>query len=473
MASRFARNKSAALSRGAVPWRLIFRHFFPLPPRELGKSPPSAKPVICFGSFIGRYYSWREGSTRASATNRTCVAIMSTPETRPRLALIGISGYGRIHLQLARECRERGEVNLVAATVINPADEVDSIADLTAHGCAIYSEYEKMLAEHSGRIDLCLIPTGIPWHARMTIAALLAGANVLVEKPLAGSVAEVEAVYAAEQKSGRFVAVGFQDLYEPGTEWLKDELLKGTIGEIQSVRFLGLWPRRRSYFTRNEWAGRLQADGVPVLDSPLNNAFGHFVMLSLYFACSESQGATRAIPDRVELFRAHEIESFDTAVVKLHTPTGAKLWFGVSHVGHETIEPEIFIHGSAGAACWRYENETWLIDAQGRRQHRAMPDITGTRRVMMAAVLRRLMEPGAPICGVKMARHHTEVIEAIHRAAPIHPFPADLVRWRGDDGMGSEIPDVIGLTPALRRAFSNQESLASSGFALASALQDR
>jgi len=74
-------------------------------------------------------------------------------------------------------------VKIVAATVINPADEADNIAELKAHGCEIYSDYEKMLAEHSGRIDLCLIPTGIPWHARMTIAALRARANVLVEKP--------------------------------------------------------------------------------------------------------------------------------------------------------------------------------------------------------------------------------------------------------------------------------------------------
>ena len=37
-----------------------------------------------------------------------------------------------------------------------------------------------MLSAHEGGIDLCLIPTGIHWHARMTIAALRAGANVLV-----------------------------------------------------------------------------------------------------------------------------------------------------------------------------------------------------------------------------------------------------------------------------------------------------
>jgi predicted dehydrogenase len=204
-----------------------------------------------------------------------------------------------------------------------------------------------------------------------------------------------------------------------------------------------------------------------VLDSPLNNAFAHFVMLSLYFASPEPQGASAATPDEVELFRAHVIESFDTAVVKLHTPANVGLWFGVSHVTHETIEPEIFIHGSAGTACWRYENETWLADAQGRRQQRTMPNITGTRQAMMAAVLRRLRQPDALICGVGMARRHTEVIEAIHRASPIRPFPPGLVRWTGGNGIESDTPEVTGLTDAMQRAFAAQASLAKSGFAVA------
>ena len=218
----------------------------------------------------------------------------------PRVALIGISGYGRIHLQLARECRDRGEIAIAAATVINPGEEAANVAELEAHGTKIYADYAEMLRAEAGRIDLCLIPTGIHWHARMTIAALRAGANVLVEKPLAGSRAEIDAVQREERAAGRFVAVGFQDLYEPGTNWLKAELLKGTIGEIESVRFLGIWPRNRSYFTRNDWAGRTHVDGVAVLDSPLNNAFGHFVMLSLYFASPQAQGAAAAELEAVD-----------------------------------------------------------------------------------------------------------------------------------------------------------------------------
>ena len=392
---------------------------------------------------------------------------MSANSQAPRIALIGISGYGRIHLQLARECCDRGEAALVAATVINPGPERENVAELRARGCTIYGDYREMLQAHSGRIDLCMIPTGINWHARMTIAALRAGANVLVEKPLAGSVADVAAVRAAEAASGRFVAVGFQDLYEPGTLWLKEQLRAGVIGELQSVRFLGVWPRGRGYFTRNDWAGRAAVGGVAVLDSPLNNAFGHFVMLSLFFASAAERGAAEVALDGVELFRAHDIPTYDTAVVKGHTPQGVRLWFGVSHASRETLEPEIIVHGSGGTAGWRYEREAWLAETGGRENSRPMPDMTETRRAMMAAVMRRLHDGSVPICGTEIAARHTTVIEAVQQAAAIRSFPAGQVNWAHTDQAASEVPEVSGLVHALRRAFASERLLSESGFAAA------
>ena len=53
----------------------------------------------------------------------------------PKVALIGISGYGRIHLELARESQSRGELEIVAATVINPGEEKGNVALLRGTGC--------------------------------------------------------------------------------------------------------------------------------------------------------------------------------------------------------------------------------------------------------------------------------------------------------------------------------------------------
>ncbi|MCW5548227.1 MAG: Gfo/Idh/MocA family oxidoreductase [Opitutaceae bacterium] len=388
---------------------------------------------------------------------------MSAPPSRPRLALIGISGYGRIHLELARGCHDRGEAAIVAATVINPAEEAANVADLQARGCRIHGNYEEMLRAHRGEIDLCLIPTGIHWHARMTLAALDAGANVLVEKPLSSAMAEAGAVLARERSAGRFVAVGFQDCYDPGTRWLVDELRRGAIGEVRSVRFLGVWPRPRAYFLRNTWAGRLQQDGAPVLDSPLSNAFGHFVLLSLLFAGVDAADIAASAVE-VELFRAHAIESFDTAVVALRTPRGQRLWFGASHASHVTTEPEILIEGSAGRACWRYEKEACIEPAAGARQCRPVLDQHATRRLMLAAVLARLRDPAAAVCTAAMAARHTALIETVHRAAPVTAFSAGEIVWSAAGTDSAQVPMVPGLDAALRTAYATQQSLRSGGF---------
>lgn len=384
--------------------------------------------------------------------------------SRPRVAVIGISGYGRIHLQLARECRDRGELDLVAATVINRTEEVANIAELERHGTKIYDDHRAMLQRHAGGLDLCLIPTGIHWHAPMTIAALQAGANVLVEKPLAGSTAEVAAIRGAEAASGRFVAVGFQDFYEPGTAWLRAELERGAIGPLQSIRFLGLWPRTRAYFQRNDWAGRLEAGGRPVFDSPLNNAFAHFVMLSLYFAGVAGRTGADVRLDQVELFRAHDIPSFDTGVARLTTDTGVALWFGASHASRTSLEPEILITGAGGTACWRYESEAWWEDARGRRERRGLLDANGARREMMAATLRRLRDPAAPICTTEMAGRHTALVEALHRQGEIVPIAPSLVTWSGAPGDASAMPSVHGLDQAMQRAYAAQSPLVAAGF---------
>ncbi len=385
----------------------------------------------------------------------------SSSFTCPRVALIGVSGYGRVYLQLLQECQTQGRLELVAAVIINPEEERDTLRWLEAHHCRVYTSYEQMLAEQAGKLDLCLVPTGIHWHARMTVAALKNGANVLVEKPLCASMQEVAEIEQVAREQERFVAVGFQDFYEPGTQWLKQQLVEGSIGTIESVRFLGLWPRARQYFLRNNWAGRLTSQGVPVLDSPLSNAFAHFVMLSLFFADPRENRAAAAEILEAELFRAHAIESFDTGVVRSRTADGIELWFGASHACRSTIEPVIEIRGSRGVACWRYEQETWLQNEAGAKQAHRLLSVNGARQHMIDAVLRRLNDSATRICEPAMAARHTSFIEALHGFAPIRDFDPEIIDWGEDPSAPTAVPLVRDLEPALRAAHTSGSALAS------------
>ena len=385
----------------------------------------------------------------------------------PRTALIGVSGYGRIYLELARAAHARGEIRLGAVVIINPDEESVIETELRAEGCHIYRDYEEMLRQEAGRLKLCLIPTGIPWHARMTLAALHAGANVLVEKPLAGSLAEVAAIRAAEKASGLFVAVGFQDIYSPVNRWLKQQLCAGAIGQLHTVRFLGLWPRPAAYFTRNPWAGRLHADGTQVLDSPLNNAFAHFVNLSLYFAGAQPEEAAKIQIVSAELLRAHAIESFDTSVVRARSPNGIAFWFGATHTCHAVREPEIYLEGTAGRVEWKHERTCVVIHHDGRREEHALPDITANRQSMFDAVLAKLKTPETLVCSTTLAERHTAFVEAVHAAAKVQTVSADLIRWEAPVPGAPEVPVVQGLEAALIHAFNHQSLLLENGFVVA------
>jgi len=372
--------------------------------------------------------------------------------SRLRAVLIGISGYGRIHLGLARAAQPLG-LDLVAAVVINRDEEPAEVARLQREGCRIYSDYESMLRAERGRAELCLIPTGIAWHERMTVAALAAGMSVLVEKPLAGSVREVEAIAAAERAaSGCFVAVGFQDLYNPAVHALRRRLHEGLIGRLERVRFLGLWPRPTSYFRRNHWAGRLAADGAPVLDSVLSNAFAHFVNLALFLAGPETVSA--AVPGEIEavLWRTNAIETFDTGVIRAVSAEGVRFWFGASHACASTHEPEIVLEGSEGTLTWLHEREWRLETRSGAHERCALPDAQANRAAMMDAVLRRLADPTVFVCGPTLALAHTTLIERAHAAARIVAAPG-RVESHILPGIEGEVLVAPDAEVALRSAF--------------------
>ncbi len=380
----------------------------------------------------------------------------------PRVALIGVTGYGTIYLQLVRDALARKAIQLVAAVIINGDQIPEIVAELKGHGATIYTNSDDFFAREAGRVDLCGIPVGIQWHARLTIAALRAGMNVLVEKPLAGSLSDAQAIRRAEAATGRWVAVGFQDLYPLEARWLKNQLLGGVIGRIEDVRMIGLWPRPCAYFERNHWAGRASADGAAVLDSPLNNAFAHFVNLSLFFAGPSAMESAQVSVESAELFRAHEIDMFDTAVVRGSASDDTRFWFGVSHAIADNRQPEIAIRGSAGRAEWWHEQRCVIVDAEGHRRVFPLPSAEEARQLMFAAVLSRLTDPATFVCTTAIAEEHTRLVEAVQHAGKVERFPGSSIEWKADPASRSEIPCVRDLADNLGRAFSEGASLASS-----------
>lgn len=389
----------------------------------------------------------------------------------PRVALIGVSGYAQVYLNLIRELLALRAVRLEAVVIINPDEERAVVAELAARGTRIYADYAVMLAAEKGRIELCFIPTGIPWHAPMTIDALQAGANVLVEKPLAGSLADAAAIRSAERATGHWVAVGFQDLYPPHAPWLKGQLLAGLVGRVRSVRFIGMWPRGTAYYARNRWAGRLVAEGRAVLDSPLNNAFGHFVNLVLYFAGPTGGEAAQVDQLSATLLRAHAIESFDTAIVRGKTREGIEVVLAATHASRTGHEPEIEIEGDLGRVRWAHEASCQIVLAGRPPRSFALPNAMDARRFMLAHVLRKLRGEDPMICDTAIAERHVAFIEAVHASTVVSTVPPSRLDWTPAQGDSSPVPCLLGIEGVLLEAFGHPGAPQASGKGIGSALE--
>jgi predicted dehydrogenase len=372
-------------------------------------------------------------------------------------ALIGVSGFGNTHYNDLLRHIERGGLRLLAATVINQDEEVEKCARLRSLGVTLFTDYQAMLQQYRGQLDLCFIPTSLHLHAPMAIAAMRAGANAFIEKPAAATIQDVHAMQACEQETGRFVAVGYQTMYAWETLWMKQAILDKEIGELQSIKCRALWPRLDSYYARNGWAGRLKINGTWVLDSPFNNAVAHQLNMLCFLAGTELTRSACLQSVEAELYRAHSIESTDTACLRVTTRENVPLYFLVTHCSEHLFGPEIIVRGDRGCIRWTTDRVS-IERADGSSEERLCETGQRLRDSIMAHLFKRLEDPQAFICDLSIAGTHTLCINGAHESSPIHELDADLIRrFPEDDSIKTVInglDDIIAQSFAQEKLFS-------------------
>lgn len=349
-------------------------------------------------------------------------ALLSNQE--PRIAIIGIFGYAQFVVKSLLRVIDCKKGSLVAATVMDESKDPDACQHLRAQGCAIFSNYRQMLQATKGQLDLCIIPTGIAWHAEMCREALAAGVNVLVEKPLAGSEEDAQSILQSESQSeGKFVAVAFQDMYSPAIQSIKQFL--GTLGDIVSIRANGSWPRDQQYYSRNDWAGRFTSNGRAVFDSPLNNAFAHLVNLSLYFAGETALEPAEVVSARGTLLRSLPIETFDSAHAILHTVQGIDIDLAFTHADPASSVPEMEIRMKKGSLRLIYQREATAYSGDGQIIRRwILGNAEQCRQEMFTSLLDTLSGKAPLPCPARFAMGHVKAMAVIHRDIPITDLSA-------------------------------------------------
>lgn len=130
-----------------------------------------------------------------------------------------------------------------------------------------YSSYDELIS--SDRIDAVYIALPNAMHADFAIRALMAGKHALVEKPLATSLAEAEAMIAAARDGGTFLMTAYRLHFEPGTHAMLAALRAGEVGEpTYFAATFGFQAGAGNHrLQAAQWGGPLQDVGVYCLNA--------------------------------------------------------------------------------------------------------------------------------------------------------------------------------------------------------------
>lgn len=273
-----------------------------------------------------------------------------------RFALIGVGGFGEVHLSTIEALERDGLIRLVAVADPNASALADVRTRLIARGVSWHLDYQEMLQEE---FDAVTIAAPIPFHYDMALRCIERDVFVYLEKPPAPLIQQLEALVNADAR--RHVNVGFQWIHSRGIGHLKDWIVQGQLGEIQSIRVAACWPRPASYYKRASWAGRMTLDGEAVFDGPATNALAHLIHNIMYLASPEPQGFAAPVEVRGEFYRARRIESYDAACLRGRFDSGASFSAAVTHATEQALPFQIEVRGTNGWA--RMSNDGALLES--------------------------------------------------------------------------------------------------------------
>mgnify|MGYP006287016675 FL=1 len=368
-----------------------------------------------------------------------------------RYGIIGINGFGGVHLKAAQALAGEGVLSIDA--VAEPFQDrcPEKIADLRENGATIYEDYREML-ERESAFDIVSVPTPIPLHVPMTLACLEHGANVMLEKPPAVLVQQVDKMVAAAADANRMVQVGFQNISGEAARRLKGQVAGGAIGAVKSVTVEGYWRRMDNYYARADWAGKVKLGDDWVLDGPLNNPLCHYIHEALFLSCAQPHRTLRPAAVQAELYHAHPIQGEDIVCARASLENDVTLHTYLTLCAPQSESPRITLVGDEGTATWcpgRYSMDV----AGGTCEEEGQAGSTQRLMRNLATAVRDDEELWSPLDATRNVILHNNGCYASSRA--IRRVPGELVNRYVSEKEGEEgntATEVEGLMAQIREA---------------------
>jgi len=328
------------------------------------------------------------------------------------VAIIGTGNISHAHIHAYLLFPERVHIAALVDIIPGKAEQVKAQYNLD---CDTYLDHHEILNREDITLMDCCCPPYV--HAEITINALNAGKNAIVEKPMAASLEECDAMIAARDRSGKMLSVIAQNRFRKPIRDLKALLDAGIAGPVRSVQVDSFWWRGHCYYDL-WWRGTWEKEGG---GCTLNHAVHHIDML----------GWMMGLPGRVTSVLANtahdnaEVEDLSYSILEYPGALGL-LTASVVHHGEEQAvtfqceKAKIAAPFSVYASLSKdngFPERNEALEAKIRAFANALPPLPYEGHDGQIDNILTALETGAqPAIGGEDGRRTLELISAVYQA---------------------------------------------------------
>ncbi|MCL6624960.1 Gfo/Idh/MocA family protein [Alicyclobacillus shizuokensis] len=339
-----------------------------------------------------------------------------------KVAIIGAGAISSSHIEAYLAFPNRAEI--VAVSDVYPEKAEQQIARYDLQARAV-KDYHELLANPEIQLVSVCTPPGT--HAEITCACLGAGKNVLVEKPMAASLAECDQMLRAAEKANKVLSVVAQNRFRTPMMKLKQVLESGVAGKVLHAQVDSHWWRGHSYYDL-WWRGTWASEGG---GCTLNHAVHHIDALQWMMG----------MPTQVQAVMANlahdnaEVEDISLALLRFDNGALAHITSSVVHHGEE--QQLVFQAEKAMVAMpWRlyasvsrengFPKRATDVEADIQGFYDSLPELRYEGHTGQIDNVLTALETGQPVLidGIQ-GRRTLELITAIYKSA-ITEEPATL-----------------------------------------------
>lgn len=281
-----------------------------------------------------------------------------------------------------------------------------------------YTSYRDLLAAEKPTLVSIATESGI--HAEIALACIDAGVNIIIEKPMAMSMADAEEIIRRSEQAGVKVSACHQNRFNVAVRQTRKALEEGRFGQISHGSVHVRWNRNRDYYDQAPWRGTWAQDGGCLMNQCIHGI--DLLRWMMGDEVEEIYGVTR------QQFHDYlECEDIGMAVVKFKNGAIGTIE-GTTNVYPKNLEETLYLFGETGTVklggtstnnidVWDFAdaNET---DEENRGLQEATSNVYGNGHTsLFADMIEAIEQDRPPYVDAVAGRNALEMILAIYQSA--------------------------------------------------------